>query len=879
MSPGITVRDDSAHGLAAASQALKKQAHTNGVSNGLTNGHAATGETESRPSPVEQPVQLSPKELYKLHEPVTEVDSRDASTPDNWVPRHKQLIRLTGRHPFNSEPPLPVVMNRGFITPTSLHYVRNHGAVPKLSWDTHTLRVTGMVRKAMTFSMDDLLRKFESHTVTCTLVCAGNRRKEQNMVRKTKGFNWGPSATSTGAWTGVRLVDLLRYCGVYSWHQGARHVHMVGVEGELPQGDTTYGTSLHYGTAMNIANDILVAYMYNGKLLEPDHGFPVRMIIPGGIGGRMVKWLAEISVGDAESDNFYHHHDNKVLPAGVDQERANEEGWWTKSDFVINELNINSIISSPAHDEVIPLSTGTYTVRGYAYTGGGRKVTRIEVSVDDGETWHISNITRHEQPTEYNRWWCWVFFDVDLPVIDLLRAKEIRCRAVDTSNNLQPESLTWNVMGMMNNPHYRIKLSAQMTTNGSLGIHCEHPIKSGGEQGGWMEREAMATSAAAPPPAAAVAVTTATAVVDPSSLKTYTLEEVEQHDSHESCWFVHEGSVYDATKFLKTHPGGAESILLVAGQDGTEDFNAIHSAKARGMLQEYLLGRIADASTPAPQVVAVQQQTVVAAVKEELVALNPKKKIPFKLIEKTALSHNVRRLRFALQSPQHKLGLPVGQHMFFYAKDKGEMVMRAYTPTSSDDELGYFELVVKIYKANEHPKFPLGGRMTQYLDRMAIGDSIDVKGPLGHFQYLGRGRYKHSGHEGHATRLSMIAGGTGITPMWQVVQAILKDPEDRTEMKLIFGNQTQDDILLREDLDMLAKDDRFSVHHVLSRHPEPTWTGGSCGMVCRELVEKHLFPASESTLALLCGPPPMLEYACLPNLTALGYSQDHIITF
>jgi nitrate reductase (NAD(P)H) len=207
------------------------------------------------------------------------------------------------------------------------------------------------------------------------------------------------------------------------------------------------------------------------------------------------------------------------------------------------------------------------------------------------------------------------------------------------------------------------------------------------------------------------------------------------------------------------------------------------------------------------------------------------------------------------------------------------MVMRAYTPTSSDDELGYFELVVKIYKANEHPKFPLGGRMTQYLDRMAIGDSIDVKGPLGHFQYLGRGRYKHSGHEGHATRLSMIAGGTGITPMWQVVQAILKDPEDRTEMKLIFGNQTQDDILLREDLDMLAKDDRFSVHHVLSRHPEPTWTGGSCGMVCRELVEKHLFPASESTLALLCGPPPMLEYACLPNLTALGYSQDHIITF
>ena len=132
---------------------------------------------------------------------------------------------------------------------------------------------------------------------------------------------------ATGWWTGVRLIDILKHCGVQSYKQGARHVHFNGVGKELPQGtDGSYGTSLIYGTALNPANDILIAYKHNGKLLAPDHGYPVRMIIPGGIGGRMVKWLANIEVLASESDNFYHQHDNKVLPAGIEMDQANQEG-------------------------------------------------------------------------------------------------------------------------------------------------------------------------------------------------------------------------------------------------------------------------------------------------------------------------------------------------------------------------------------------------------------------------------------------------------------------------------------------------------------------------------------------------------------------------
>lgn len=84
--------------------------------------------------------------------------------------------------------------------------------------------------------------------------------------------------------------------------------------------------------------------------------------------------------------------------------------------------------------------------------------------------------------------------------------------------------------------------------------------------------------------------------------------QIEHHDSHESSWFVHNGRVYDATAFLKDHPGGAESILIVAGQDATDEFNAIHSAKAKAMLNDYLIGKVAPAGSIAPAAQAPSQE-------------------------------------------------------------------------------------------------------------------------------------------------------------------------------------------------------------------------------------------------------------------------------
>lgn len=111
---------------------------------------------------------------WDLHVPAAGVDAKDADTPDNWVPRDPRIQRLTGRHPLNCEPPMEDLMASGFITPPSLHYVRNHGAVPRLTWQDHRLTINGLVDTPYTLTMDELVA-LPSVTLPITLVCAGNR--------------------------------------------------------------------------------------------------------------------------------------------------------------------------------------------------------------------------------------------------------------------------------------------------------------------------------------------------------------------------------------------------------------------------------------------------------------------------------------------------------------------------------------------------------------------------------------------------------------------------------------------------------------------------------------------------------------------------------
>ncbi|KAE8725037.1 Nitrate reductase [Hibiscus syriacus] len=820
------------------------------------------------------------------------LDARDEATADNWIERNTSLVRLTGKHPFNSEPPLNRLMHHGFITPVPLHYVRNHGAVPKASWDDWTVEITGLVRRPMKLTMDQLVNEFQIREFPVTLVCAGNRRKEQNMAKPTLGFNWGASAISTSMWRGVPLCDVLKRCGIFSKKRGALNVCFEGAE-QLPGGGgSKYGTSIKKEFAMDPSRDIILAYMQNGERLTPDHGFPVRMIIPGFIGGRMVKWLKRIIVTTKESENYYHHRDNKVLPSHVDSELANAEAWWYKPEYVINELNINSVITTPCHEEILPINSWTtqrpYTLRGYAYSGGGKKVTRVEVTMDGGESWHVCTLDHPEKGNKYGKYWCWCFWSLEVEVLDLLGAKEIAVRAWDETFNTQPEKLIWNVMGMMNNCWFRVKTNVCKPHKGEIGIVFEHPTLPGNQSGGWMAKERHLGIADAN---STLKKSSSSPFMNTAS-KTFSMSEIKKHNSVDSAWIVVHGNIYDCTSFLKDHPGGTDSILINAGTDCTEEFDAIHSDKAKTLLESYRIGELttssyisdSSASSPNSSMHGASNLPPLAPIKEVAparpVALVPRGKISCKLVEKTSISHDVRRFRFALPSEHQLLGLPVGKHIFLCAVIDDKLCMRAYTPTSTIDEVGYFDLVVKVYFKGVHPKFPNGGLMSQYLDSLPLGSSLEVKGPLGHIEYTGRGNFLVHGKTKFAKKLAMLAGGTGITPIYQVIQAILKDPKDETEMCVVYANRTEDDILLKDELDGWAKKhDRLKVWYVVQESVREGWEY-SLGFVTENILRDHIPEGSEDTLALACGPPPMIQFAVQPNLEKMNYDvKDSLLIF
>uniref|UniRef100_A0A0B7B258 NADH-cytochrome b5 reductase n=1 Tax=Arion vulgaris TaxID=1028688 RepID=A0A0B7B258_9EUPU len=264
---------------------------------------------------------------------------------------------------------------------------------------------------------------------------------------------------------------------------------------------------------------------------------------------------------------------------------------------------------------------------------------------------------------------------------------------------------------------------------------------------------------------------------------------------------------------------------------------------------------------------------------------DPTLKYSLKLVDKEVISHDTRKFRFALPTPDHILGLPVGQHIYLTARIDGQLVIRPYTPVSSDDDKGFVDLVVKVYFKNVNPRFPDGGKMSQYLENLDIGDYIDVRGPNGLLQYVGPGTLKirldkkAEPQIKKASKIGMIAGGTGITPMLQLVRQVFKDPDDKTNLWLIFANQTESDILLRPELESIQNDypNRFHLWYTLDR-PESGWKYSS-GFINDEVIKNHLPPPSPDSVVLMCGPPPMINFACIPNLEKLGYKPESRFSF
>lgn len=721
-------------------------------------------------------------------------------------------------------------------------------------------------------------------------------------------------------WTGVPLHEILKRAGIshdnksFAYEPNKYHIRFASEHDKggdkLPAG--IYGTSVPLEKAWDPSQDIIVAFMYNGKLLSPDHGFPVRVIIPGFIGGRMIKWLTNIDLIETISQDYFHFFDNRVLPPHVDAEMAKAEGWWFKPEYICNDLSVNSAIACPAHDEQLRIdvppeeggdSPATYAVRGYAYTGGGRRISRVEVSLNSGAVWQLADLEVTERPSRFGKYWCWVFWRINLPIADIAAASEIVLRAWDEGHNTQPDKPTWNLMGMLNNPWFRIKIHRVPGCDDKISF--EHPTLAGTQPGGWMARlkehpsltvpgtyvDPAAANMLVPIPAVApVAAVEVPIPFDPTK-PSFSMAEVREHASDESAWIVVKGQVYDSTPFLKSHPGGADSILIEAGTDCTDSFEAVHSTKAWKMLEKYHIGQLrpADADEAGAGLAPKDDVEVVEVVKldangRKIALFDRKQMIPFALSKKEQLSPDTFLLRFSLQSPEHVLGLPVGQHMLFSAKVDGKTCMRAYTPTSSDHDIGHFDLVIKVYfPTAQHPQ---GGKMSQHLGKMQVGDTIDVKGPLGHVTYLGGGVLRLDKESHSVQSFSMLCGGTGITPIYQVLCAVLRDPADKTVCRVLFANRAEQDILLKSELDALAvaHPERLHVRYILSSPSASasasSWKG-DVGRVNQKLVESF-FPKgghNSGHFALLCGPEGFLSDACSPALLAHGYPESTLVYF
>ncbi|PHH82196.1 hypothetical protein CDD82_6754 [Ophiocordyceps australis] len=233
--------------------------------------------------------------------------------------------------------------------------------------------------------------------------------------------------------------------------------------------------------------------------------------------------------------------------------------------------------------------------------------------------------------------------------------------------------------------------------------------------------------------------------------------------------------------------------------------------------------------------------------------LDPVEYKPLPLSDKKMLSHDVCRLTFKLPSADTVIGLPIGQHVAIKASVDGETVSRSYTPTSNNSDKGILQLTIKMY-AN--------GKLTNgYLNKLAVGDEVLFRGPKGAMRY----------HRNLCANLGMICGGTGITPMFQLIRAICQDDRDVTNVSLIFANKTEEDILLRKQLDEFAKGySNVSVYYLID-HPPADWKYGS-GHVNQDLISQKIPGPDGDTKVLLCGPPGLVN-ASKKSLVNLGFKE------
>lgn len=332
----------------------------------------------------------------------------------------------------NAEPNL-VRLVQSWVTPTEHFYIRSHGATPMLDAATHRLKVTGLVDRELSLSLADITSQFGQRSALATLQCAGNRRDEFIAMRPVKGVPWGPGAIGNADWTGVSLGAILDAAGL---KDSAKHVEFIGSDPIDSKGHVEpFGCSIPIEKAR--AEETLLAYAMNGEALGPEHGYPLRALVPGYFGVRSVKWLATINVSAEPSQNHFHHQAYKIFPSSVDDTNVD----WDSAP-PLQEMIVNSVIGT------IDLGTSSARVTGYAMATGakGDALAKVELSPDGGSTWQPAAFTSPEHP------YCWRLWEATIPLTK--DTKAITVRATTRNGATQSPTIDWNFKGYGFNAYY-----------------------------------------------------------------------------------------------------------------------------------------------------------------------------------------------------------------------------------------------------------------------------------------------------------------------------------------------------------------------------------------------------------------------------------------
>jgi sulfite oxidase len=369
-----------------------------------------------------------------------------------FEPGHAGRMRRYGKRadlvvhteqPFNAETG-PAALAEGALTATDAFYVRGHGPVPEFDPAAWRLHVDGLVERQLELSLATLREAFREREVCATLQCAGNRRAGLVAIRDIPGeAPWGPGATGTATWTGVALADVLE---IASPLREAAHVGFEGADlcsqAKPPE---RFGGSIPLDKACR--PELLLAWAMNGEPLPPVHGAPLRVVVPGYIGARSVKWLERIEVRSKPWQGYFQRVAYRLLP---------EDGTpGPGAGMPLGLVALNSDVLSPSDGETV--AAGPVEVRGYAFAGGERHVARVDVSLDGGASWSQAELLE-----DLGRW-AWRHWRITL---DLAPGEhEIVVRAWDSSAATQPEdeAAIWNPKGYVNNARPRVRVRATAT--------------------------------------------------------------------------------------------------------------------------------------------------------------------------------------------------------------------------------------------------------------------------------------------------------------------------------------------------------------------------------------------------------------------------------